>query len=37
MPDLFLFTTYDAFKNSNPLTPEWVNAKGEERTIISTQ
>lgn len=34
MPDLFLFTTYEAFKNSNPLTHEWVNAKGEKRRII---
>ena len=35
IPDLFLFTTYDAFKASgNPLTHTWVNAKGEERRIL---
>lgn len=32
--DLFLFTTYDAFKNANPLTHEWVNTKGQMRRII---
>ena len=32
--DVFLFTTYDAFKNANPLTHGWVNAKGETRRII---
>jgi hypothetical protein len=34
IPDLFLFTTYEAFKQDNPLTHEWVNAKGEGRRII---
>lgn len=32
--DLFLFTTYDAFKNENPMTHTWVNTRGEGRRII---
>ena len=35
LPDLFLFTTYDAFKASeNPLTHSWVNAQGEPRLLL---
>lgn len=32
--DLFLFTTYSAFKSGNPFTHPWVNAKGERRQLV---
>lgn len=35
LPDLFLFTTYDALQASeNPLTHSWVNAHGEPRLLL---
>jgi hypothetical protein len=34
LPNLFLFTTYDAFKQDDPLEHEWVNIRGETVPLI---
>jgi hypothetical protein len=34
LPNLFLFTTYDAFKQDDPLAHEWVNVRGEAVPLL---